>query len=146
MGPIFGNPDPAHSYNIQDCAYAVIPNEKGELAVVRTPRGLMLIGGSIEKGETERDALFRESVEETGFGLQVRQRIGNATQYVNMPSKAKYRLKRGVFFIAEMDEKVSDPIEMDHEFLWMPIETVQQQLVREFHRWAVAAAFDTVSL
>ncbi|PKR54282.1 NUDIX domain-containing protein [Thalassospira marina] len=137
IGPIFGSPEPGKFYDVQDCAYAVIPDGNGRLGVVRTPKGIMLIGGGIERSETAKDALTREAVEETGRSIRIVSQLGLATQYVNNRAKGKYRLKRGVFFIAEIMQKTTQPIDLDHEFMWLPAIEVEQQLVRSFHKWAV---------
>ncbi|WP_339773990.1 NUDIX domain-containing protein [uncultured Thalassospira sp.] len=137
IGPVFGSPEPGKFYNIKDCAYAVIPDGKGRLGVVKTPKGIMLIGGGVERGESVQVALAREAIEETGRALRIISQIGIATQYVNNRAKGKYRLKRGVFFIAEILPKTVAQIDLDHEFLWMPARDVEKKLVRSFHRWAV---------
>jgi 8-oxo-dGTP diphosphatase len=142
IGPIFGSPEPGKFYDIQDCAYAVIPDGKGRLGVVKTPKGIMLIGGGVERGETGKVALNREAIEETGCGIRIISQIGIATQYVNNRAKGKYRLKRGVFYIAEILQKTVAQIDLDHEFMWMPSLDVEQQLVRPFHRWAVQCSLE----
>ncbi|WP_085583010.1 NUDIX domain-containing protein [Thalassospira mesophila] len=136
IGPIFGNPEPGKAYDIQDCAYAVIPDGKGMLGVVKTPKGIMLVGGGVERGETGQGALCREAIEETGCPVKIVSRLGIATQYVNNRTKNKYRLKRAVFFIAEIQHQTTAPIDLDHEFMWMPALKVVDSLVRPFHRWA----------
>lgn len=137
IGPIFGSPEPGRFYDIQDCAYAIIPDGNGMLGVVRTPKGIMLIGGGIERNETAVDALIRETIEETGRTIRIVSRLGLATQYVNNRAKGKYRLKRAVFFVAEILAKSAKPVDLDHEFLWLPAHDAEQQLVRSFHKWAV---------
>ena len=137
IGPIFGSPEPGKCYDVQDCAYAVIPDGNGMLGVVRTPKGIMLIGGGIERNETAIDALSRETIEETGRTIRIVSRLGLATQYVNNRAKGKYRLKRAVFFVAEIFAQSAKPVDLDHEFLWLPAQEAEQQMVRTFHKWAV---------
>lgn len=62
-GPIFGTPRMGRSYSVQDCVYAVISRDNGDVAVARTPKGIVLLGGGVEDGESERDALYREAYE-----------------------------------------------------------------------------------
>ncbi len=137
IGPIFGSPEPGKCYDVQDCVYAVIPDGNGMLGVVRTPKGIMLIGGGIERNETAIDALSRETIEETGRTIRIVSRLGLATQYVNNRAKGKYRLKRAVFFVAEIYAQSAKPVDLDHEFLWLPSQEAEQQMVRTFHKWAV---------
>ncbi|OSQ48636.1 NUDIX domain-containing protein [Thalassospira alkalitolerans] len=137
VGPIFGNPDMGRSYAVQDCVYAVILNDAGEVAVARTPKGIVLIGGGVERGESERDALHREAYEESGYRIEIRSRLGFASQYVNNFSKGRFRLKRGVFFLCDFGECLGPPLELDHELIWLPYEDAHQKLIRPFHRWAL---------
>ena len=137
VGPIFGNPDMGRSYAVQDCVYAVILNDAGEVAVARTPKGIVLIGGGVERGESERDALQREAYEESGYRIEIRSRLGFASQYVNNFSKGRFRLKRGVFFLCDFGECLGPPLEPDHELIWLPYEDAHQKLIRPFHRWAL---------
>jgi 8-oxo-dGTP diphosphatase len=125
------------SYNVQDCSYAVIKNDKGEVGVARTPKGIVLLGGGVEAGESERDALHREAYEESGYRIRILSRLGFASQYVNNAAKGRYRLKRGTFFHCEVTDKIGPPLEDDHEFVWMAYDEAHISLIRQFHRWAL---------
>ena len=137
VGPIFGNPDMGRNYIVQDCVYAVILNDGGEVAVARTPKGLVLIGGGVERGESERDALHREAYEESGYKIDIRNRLGIASQYVNNFAKGRFRLKRGVFFLCNFAERLGPPVEPDHELIWLSYNEAHRQLIRPFHQWAL---------
>lgn len=137
VGPIFGTPRLGQHYNVQDCSYAVIKNDKGAFAVARTPKGIVLLGGGVEPGESERDALHREAYEESGYGIRIVSRLGFASQYVNNAAKGRYRLKRGTFFQCELTEKLGPPVDEDHELVWMSYNDTHESLIRQFHRWAL---------
>lgn len=125
------------SYNIQDCVYAVIKRKDGKVAVARTPKGIVLLGGGVEDGESERDALYRETYEESGYQARILSRLGFASQYVNNAVKGRYRLKRATFFACELTEKLGPPIDDDHELIWIPLDEAHNSLLRPFHRWAL---------
>ncbi|WP_404426737.1 NUDIX domain-containing protein [Thalassospira australica] len=129
------------NYIVQDCVYAVILNGDGEVAVARTPKGIVLIGGGVERGESERDALHREAYEESGYRIDIRNRVGIASQYVNNFAKGRFRLKRGVFFLCEFTERLGPPLEPDHELIWLAYDDARQQLIRPFHRWALEVGY-----
>lgn len=137
VGPIFGAPHMGQAYNVQDCSYAVIRNENGEVAVARTPKGIVLLGGGVESGESERDALHREAYEESGYRIRILSRLGIASQYVNNTAKGRYRLKRGTFFECQLTEKLGPPVEDDHELVWLPYAEAHEKLIRPFHQWAL---------
>ena len=125
------------SYSVQDCAYAVIKGDDGRFAVARTPKGVVLIGGGVEPGESEQDALYREAYEESGYRVAIVSRLGFASQYINNPGKGRYRLKRATFFECKMVERLRPPLEDDHELIWLPYEEAHGQLIRLFHQWAL---------
>ncbi|WP_244271088.1 NUDIX domain-containing protein [Thalassospira sp. GB04J01] len=125
------------SYTVQDCAYAVIKDDQGRVAVAKTPKGVVLIGGGVEPGESERDALHREAYEESGYRVRILSRIGFASQYINNPGKGRYRLKRATFFQCEMVERIGPPLEDDHELIWLSYHDAHSQLIRLFHQWAL---------
>lgn len=136
-GPIFGTPRMGQSYNVQDCVYAVIKRDNGDVAVARTPKGNVLLGGGVEDGESERDALYREAYEESGYRARIVSLLGFASQYVNNTAKDRYRLKRATFFECELTEKLGPPVDQDHELVWMPYKKAHKGLLRPFHRWAL---------
>ncbi|RCK31391.1 DNA mismatch repair protein MutT [Thalassospira profundimaris] len=137
VGPVFGTPRMGQSYSVQDCSYAVIRNGEGKVAVARTPKGIVLLGGGVEPGESEQEALCREAYEESGYRIRILSRLGFASQYVNNVAKGRYRLKRGTFFECELTEKLGPPLEDDHELIWLSYDEAHSSLIRQFHQWAL---------
>lgn len=125
------------SYSVQDCSYAVIRDGKGKVAVARTPKGIVLLGGGVEPGESDKEALCREAYEESGYRIRILSRLGFASQYVNNAAKGRYRLKRGTFFECELTEKLGPPLEDDHELIWLSYDEAHANLIRPFHQWAL---------
>ena len=74
----FGEFNAGADYVERFCAYAVIHNESGQIAVVRTRKGYFLPGGGIHSDETAEQALIREVVEETGYASVILGHIGTA--------------------------------------------------------------------
>ncbi|MCC9622818.1 NUDIX domain-containing protein [Thalassospira sp. MA62] len=121
----------------------MIRNDSGQFAVARTPKGVVLLGGGIETGESEQDALYREAYEESGYRVAIIKRLGNASQYVNNAIKGRYRLKRGTFFLCEMVTRLGPPIDDDHELVWQSYSDAHETLLRPFHKWALEVAAST---
>lgn len=69
--PVFGERVAGASYALRPSAYALIRNEFGQVAVVRTAQGVFLPGGGIEAGETPEQAVQREVLEECGLGIRL---------------------------------------------------------------------------
>ena len=126
-------------YVERPCAYAVIHNESGEIAVVRTHKGFFLPGGGIHSGETPEQALVREILEETGYTSVILGSIGMAAQYTYAKKKRIHYRKIGHFFAARFTAKVAAP-EIDHELFWHPAEDAEKKMKHQFHSWAVQQA------
>jgi 8-oxo-dGTP diphosphatase len=126
-------------YTDRPGAYAVIFNERQEVAVMKTPRGFFLPGGGTD-GEDPAIALAREMLEETGMGVRILQEIGKASEFCLMPGKPDGLNKQGTFYIAAFTDKLADPVEQDHELIWLSVEDAINTLTRDFQKWAVAQA------
>ena len=64
---IFGIKESAPYYDRYG-AYLIVENN-GKIAVIETEKGLFLIGGGIETGETDEECIVRECLEETGCSV-----------------------------------------------------------------------------
>ena len=66
----FGERRPGVVYVRRPGSYALIMDGEGRAAVVRTAKGLFLLGGGAEPGETAEATLRREVLEESGYGIE----------------------------------------------------------------------------
>jgi 8-oxo-dGTP diphosphatase len=135
----FGEFKAGVNYIERPCAYAVIHNEFGEVAVIRTRKGYFLPGGGLHSEETPEEALIREVLEETGYESIIGGHIGLAAQYTYAKKKRIHYRKIGHFFAARFTERVATP-EMDHELYWHPVEDAVKAMKHEFHSWAIRQA------
>ena len=63
---VFGEKLANQEYVNREGAYAIILNDKNEVATVRLPHGYFLPGGGIEGSEDKETCLKRECLEELG--------------------------------------------------------------------------------
>ena len=100
-------------YRKRPGAYAIIINKNDDkVGIVTNGAEYFYLGGGIEKGETKLEALQRELIEEAGY-LEVIASV----------------------YIAEFDEKVTEPIEKDHTVLWVKPEEYVYKMYREWQRY-----------
>jgi 8-oxo-dGTP diphosphatase len=137
--PEFGERLSGVSYRARPGAYAVIARADGQVAVVRTPAGLFLPGGGIEPSETVPAALLREVREECGWEISVRERIGEAIQYVHAPGEGNFA-KHCVFYRCMIVGESSARLEGDHQPAWISPAEAQAQLTHGSQSWAIAVA------
>jgi 8-oxo-dGTP pyrophosphatase MutT (NUDIX family) len=135
----FGEKVASANYILRRGGYIVVRNARGEIAVLRTPKGYFLPGGGQEGEETPEQAAVREAAEECGMRVKITGSIGTADELVFTESKGKYYRKRCVFFSAELlgcDGGGED----DHELLWMRAEEATLRMSHKSQAWALSKA------
>lgn len=137
----FGERIQGVSYIDRPGAYALIQHGANAIALVKTHQGYLLPGGGVEPNEDIKVALQREIMEELGYQSTIEEKVCSAVQYLYSDSDRGYFKKMGHFFKVSLAEKVSEPIETDHELVWCSPEESLQMLAQEFQAWAVRQAF-----
>jgi 8-oxo-dGTP diphosphatase len=136
--PIFGERLPGRIYVERPSAYAVIADEYGRLAVVRTERGrCFLPGGGIDAGESAEQALRREIWEECGRQVDELVWLCAANEYVDAPDEGRSFLKRGAFFLATLHAAPIGSPEAGTTLGWLSPAEAARQLAPLSHRWIV---------
>lgn len=117
-------------------AYAVIIQNEKILAVIN--EGLYhLPGGGIDPGETAKEAVLREVLEETGYKSTIISEIGKANQY-HVSSQYGPINKKGVYYEMTVDTSHQDkPLEEDDVPVWITLEEYFKKAAHVAHPWAV---------
>jgi 8-oxo-dGTP pyrophosphatase MutT (NUDIX family) len=135
--PIFGVPQNRVPSTIRPSAYGLVVDERGLVAVVRTPTGIHLPGGGSDAGETAPDTVVREAREETGLVVQIGAWRRWAIEHVwSVAEQAQFE-KWNTFCDARVTKVGGDAIELDHEMFWLPPAEAAEQLSPLSHQWAV---------
>jgi len=116
---------------MRPCAYGLVMDNAGRIAVARSRDGVFLPGGGIEAGETPETALEREAIEECGWTIRVGACIALATQLT--PSFEK----PSTFFAIDVLHSTGAGLEPGHETLWLHPDEAAATLMHESHAWAV---------
>ena len=136
---IFGEKVDGISYVIRKGVYGVVFNDIGQVAVIKNPFGYFLPGGGLEDGESLEECLVREFKEETGYSITIKDFIGKASKYYFSDGFNHYRHPIGFFYIVDLEKRITDLIEKDHELLWIePLEIANY--LYEHQVWAVNEA------
>lgn len=121
-------------YKKRPGAYAIIRrNEDNKIGIV-TDGDFFFLGGGIEEGETELEALKRELIEESGYTLKNIHKFDEVGEFGYAKGKGYLQMISYVY-IAEFDEKVAEPIEKDHIVLWVNPEDYVGKMFREWQEY-----------
>lgn len=136
--PAFGEPPAQSGIVVRPSAYGILTNERGQIAVVRTSKGVFLPGGGIGAGETPEHAVIRETAEECGLEARLGTWRCAAVEYVFAAVEATHFAKRSIFYEGHAHAALALPSEPDHALQWVSGDSSASTLTSPSHRWAVA--------
>jgi len=119
----------------------LIPIKDDKLAVVKLPKGLFLIGGGMEEGETEQQTIERESLEEIGCSVTIKDKIGSAETFANHSTLGPFHPMQNYYY-GDIKEKVCQPTEKDHILIWVPYEELKGRMFSPMQNWAIDQAWN----
>jgi ADP-ribose pyrophosphatase YjhB (NUDIX family) len=94
--------------------------------------GSMIVGGGVEEGESDEDALAREAMEEVGAHIEIIRLIGEVIAYRDYLKK-KY-IVHGYLckIVGELEKPTTlDPEEQETKIVWIEIQTAIKKLEDE---------------
>lgn len=123
------------NYEKRKASFGLIFNKDGEMAIVYLEKcGIYnMIGGKIEENEVSKDALIRETMEETGYDLIDIEYYDNVKCYYEVSNQ--YCLGDIDFYIAKLGKKIANPTEIDHKLIWVKPEEMKDKMYFEYHRY-----------
>lgn len=139
---VFGTPQPGVEYRDRPGAYGIAFDNVGRAAVVYCQRkGCFLLGGGIERGESEEECIRREALEETGYVVSVGEKVCVGEEFTTDLAGCPYH-PIGHVYLIELGEQTAEPAETDHILTWMPIEEFQKTTFMRYQSWAMEMAWE----
>ena len=114
----------------------IIPIKDGKIAVAENPKGLFLLGGGIEPGETEEESIIRECMEEVGCEVTIERLACTAESFDVHPRKGFFHPVQS-YYIGSISEPVCEPKEKDHTLKWFTYEELRGRMFSQMQNWAV---------
>lgn len=103
-------------YKERKCAYAIIYDDEGNIAIANDGK-YFFFGGGTEKKETAIQTLKREIIEETGYTIKDIKLFEKLISYEYNSSRGNLKIVATIY-TAKFDKKIAEPIEKDHQILW----------------------------
>ena len=114
----------------------LIPVKEGKVGVVRTTKGYFLLGGGVDSGESHEECIRRECLEEAGYNVSVGHKVCSAEMYYQYPTIGYFHPIQ-TYYVGELLEQVSIPVEDDHECAWMDYNELKGNMYLEMQSWAI---------
>ena len=122
-------------YRKRPGAYAIIINKDDDkIGIATTGVENFYLGGGIEEGETKLEALKREMIEEAGYTIKNVKELGEVGEFIFAEDHGYIEVIASVY-IAEFDQKIAEPIEKDHNVIWVKPEEYIDKMFREWQRY-----------
>ncbi len=124
--------DARQTYIRRPGAYGIILRGDAALLTLSSEMGsadVQLPGGGIDKGESPIHALHREVMEETGWRIEIKRRLGVYRRFVFMPDYDMWAEKICAIYHCLPVMQVAAPTEPHHSVIWSPKELVPDVLV-----------------
>ena len=115
----------------------LVPAKDGKVGVVKTSKGYFLLGGGLDSGESHEECIKRECLEETGYAVSVGKKVCSAETYYEHPTIGYFHPMQ-TYYVGELLDQVSVPVEEDHEFVWMDYNELVDNMYLEMQSWALA--------
>lgn len=134
MHKIFGQREKGQYYD-RSGAYLVIFSG-GKTAVVRTARGLFLLGGGIQGSENDQECIRRECLEECGCECTVKEYLASAEAFSVHDTKGLFHpIQR--YYMGDLLDKVQEPTEKDHFLIWADYGEIKGKMYSDMQNWAL---------
>ena len=114
----------------------LVPTKESKVGVVKTLKGYFLIGGGLDSGENYEECIKRECLEEIGYTVSVGKQICSAEMYCKHSSIGYFHPIQ-TYYVGELLEQVSLPVEDDHEFVWVGYNELVDNMYLEMQSWAL---------
>ena len=137
MHKIFGTKEDKE-YKDRIGAY-IIPVKGNEVGVVETPKGYFLLGGGLDADETDFHCIKRECLEESGYEVEIGEKVGSAETYMLHPTIGYFHPIQS-YYVGKLLDKVKESVEPDHDFKFVKFEDIENKMYLEMQRWAIEQA------
>ena len=122
-------------YVDREGAYIILIQDH-RVGIIQTSKGFFLPGGGLENGESHIACIERECIEEIGCIVSVKKKICSAETFSQHPTIGYFHPIQ-TYYVGEVISKVAEPVETDHEFIWVESDEIKEKMFVEMQNWAL---------
>ncbi len=141
---IFGEKKEGVVYTNRPGAYVII-FENNKVALVKTSTGYFLPGGGIDNGESHKECLYREAIEELGWEIEIGDCLGNALNFFFATDTNKDTIMDGHFYLGKKIKEIAAPTAPDHQTVWLNYQEAIDKMWHPSQSWAIKEAYKKIS-
>lgn len=114
----------------------IVAADQNKIAVVKTAKGLFLLGGGIEENESDTEAIIRECMEEVGYIASVGKFVCSAESYDKHPMLGYFHPVQK-YYIGTVSVKGKAMAEENHQLVWADYNDLKGKLFVKMQNWAL---------
>lgn len=137
----FGNPGGDKRANIRPGIYGVCIKDNKAL-IVKSNLGGFIVGGGVEKGESDKECLMREAIEEIGYDIKVKEWLEDIIEYVYVPERDTSYVKTMRFYSIDLLDYVNEDTEENHFIMWIDKDDIESMMYLEGQKYILRKYFD----
>lgn len=123
----FGNPSDDKKAVVRPGIYGVCVKD-GKLLIVKSRLGGFIVGGGIESSESDEECLKRETLEEIGYDIEVKDWLEDIIEYIYVPERDKSYVKTMRFYKINLLEYITEATEKDHFIEWIDKSEIESSM------------------
>ncbi len=124
------------NYQERKSSYGILTNSEGQIAVsCQKNWGLIFLGGKIEKGETPKQTIIRETLEEVGYGVDNLKYYDSVSAYYDVYFKdgsITHSHNLAEFYTGIIKNKIKESIEPYTSIEWYYPNELKGKMKLEF--------------
>lgn len=137
----FGNPSDDTKAVIRPGVYGVCVKNK-KLLIVKSRLGGFIVGGGIEASESDQECLKRETLEEIGYDIDVKEWLEDVIEYIYVPERDKSYVKTMRFYKIDLLDYTTEAIEKDHFVAWIEKSEIDNSMYLDGQAYILDKYFD----
>ena len=133
---IVGQKQEGLNYQERKSSYGILTNNDGQIAVsCQKNWGLIFLGGKIEEGETPKQTIIRETLEEVGYEVDNLKYYDSVSAYYDVyfkDGRLIHSHNLAEFYIGIIKNKIQEPIEPNTSIEWYYPNDLKGKMKLEF--------------